>query len=87
MSKAMLHQEVCDELNEIFVRKNTDYGDSFSEQFKEYGMTSAVIRLDDKVRRLKQLTKQDAQVKDESIEDTAKDLANYAIMLVMELRK
>jgi hypothetical protein len=52
---------------------------------KSMGYLSAVIRLDDKMRRLKQLLKQDAQVKDESIRDTVLDLANYAIMTVMEL--
>jgi hypothetical protein len=39
------------------------------------------------MRRLKQLIKQEAQVKDESIRDTVLDLANYAIMTVMELDK
>lgn len=87
MTKTMEHQEICDELNEIYTRKNADYGNSFGDQFEEHGILSAVIRLDDKMRRLKQLIKQEAQVKDESIEDTVLDLANYAIMTVMELRK
>lgn len=39
------------------------------------------------MRRLKQLAKHDAQVKDERIEDTLLDLANYAIMTLQELRK
>lgn len=81
------HKSICDQLNQIYQQKNADYGNSFGEQFKEYGIVSGVIRLDDKMRRLKQLTKQKAQVKDESMEDTLMDMANYAIMTLMELRK
>ena len=44
--------------------------------------------MDDKMRRLKQLAKGNtARVKTESIRDTLMDLANYAIMTVMELDK
>jgi hypothetical protein len=86
MSK-QLHEQICKELNTIYVTKNADYGNSFGEQYQEHGIVSAVIRLDDKMRRLKSLSKQQAQVKDESIEDTLMDLCNYAIMTVMEFRK
>jgi hypothetical protein len=82
-----LHEQICKELNDIYVRKNADYGNSFGEQFEEHGLVSAVIRLDDKMRRLKSLTKQEAKVTDESIEDTLLDQANYAIMTVIQLRK
>jgi hypothetical protein len=46
------------------------------------------IRLEDKLNRLKALTikNQSQQVKDESVEDTLMDLANYAIMTVIELQ-
>lgn len=43
------------------------------------------IRLEDKLRRYKQLIKQDAEVKDESIIDTLLDLANYSIMTIIEI--
>ena len=43
------------------------------------------IRLDDKLNRLKSLAKNQAQVQDESIRDTLLDLANYAIMTVIEM--
>jgi hypothetical protein len=86
-SRTYSHREVIEEIHNTFKIKNADYGNSFGEQYEEYGLLSAVIRLDDKMRRLKQLLKQDAQVKDESIRDTVLDLANYAIMTVMELDK
>jgi hypothetical protein len=84
-SRETKHRQVIEEIHKTFKIKNADYGNSFGEQFAEYGLLSAVIRLDDKMRRSKQLMKQDAKVKDESIRDTFLDLANYAIMTVMEL--
>ena|SRR5699024_10454814 len=83
------HDKILCEIHDMYERKNKDYGNSFSEQFEEYGLLSLTIRLDDKLRRLKQLGKNngEASVKDESIEDTLLDLANYAIMGAMELRK
>ena len=87
MSDAAKHWEICEQLNQIYKSKNSDYGNSFSKQFEEYGLVSSAIRIEDKFLRFKNLIKNEAQVKDESIEDTLLDLANYAIMSVMELRK
>lgn len=85
--KYTLHDAICTELNNIYVAKNHDYGDSFGKSYAEYGMTMACIRLEDKLNRLKSLTKFGSQqVIDESIEDTLLDLANYAIMTVAERR-
>jgi Nucleotide modification associated domain 1 len=86
-SDVELFREICREITDLYERKNHDYGNSFSEQFKEYGLLSGVIRLDDKMKRLKQLMKHKAKVKDESIEDTVRDMAGYCIMILMELRK
>lgn len=80
------HDDICKELNGIYHKKNEDYGDSFSKQFEEYGLTSSAIRLEDKFLRFKNLINNIAQVEDETLEDTLLDLANYAIMTVMELR-
>ena len=85
--KYTLHDAICTELNTIYVAKNHDYGDSFGKSYAEYGMVMACIRLEDKLNRLKSLTKFGSQqVIDESIEDTLLDLANYAIMTVVERR-
>lgn len=87
MDKAERHLEICRELNTIYKAKNQDYGDSFGKSYKEYGLTMACIRLEDKLNRLKALSKNgQAEVKDESIEDTLLDLANYAIMTVIEMK-
>lgn len=86
--KVKMHILICNELSDIYARKNHDYGDSFHLSFVEEGMAMPRIRLGDKLNRFKSLTmKGDAKVNDESIEDTLLDLANYAIMTVMELRR
>lgn len=83
-NKVRHHASICEDLNEIYARKNHDYGDSFGKGYAEYGMVMAVIRLEDKLNRLKSLIKAESLVKDESINDTLMDLANYAIMTVIE---
>ena len=86
MTKVEKHLSICNQLNAIYERKNHDYGDSFSKSFREYGMTMPCIRLEDKLNRLKALAKSgDARVDDESVRDTLLDLANYAIMTVLEM--
>ncbi len=82
-----LFENILTEMLDTYRAKNHDYGNSFSDLFKEFGMTSVVIRLSDKLNRLKTLCKTQAQVKDEKIEDTLLDLANYSILALMELRK
>ncbi len=86
MNKPELHKRICDYLNDLYTRKNHDYGDSFHYSFLEEGMAMARIRLSDKLSRFKTLSKTQAQqVQDESMRDTLLDLANYAIMTVMEM--
>ena len=86
MNKANRLEELMDELLETFVAKNKDYGDSFADSFKEFGITSAVVRMNDKMNRIKSLSKgKDRQVKDESLRDSLMDLANYALMTVVEI--
>ena len=85
-NKAKLHKEICTKLNSIYVAKNHDYSDSFGETYKKLGIISAVTRITDKVNRLQTLCVKDQKVYNESIVDTAEDLANYAIMLLIELK-
>lgn len=85
MEKIAMHKKICKTLTDLYERKNADYGDSFGKSFKEYGLTMACIRLEDKLNRIKSLNKQEAKVNDERIEDTLMDLANYAIMTLVEM--
>ena len=86
MTKVAHHRMICDEINELYAKKNHDYGDSFAQSFREEGMAMVRIRLGDKFNRLKALTRGGEQkVSDESIRDTLIDLANYAIMTDLEM--
>jgi hypothetical protein len=86
--KVKLHAEICNELNSIYNNKNNDYGDAFGRTFEKLGLISAVTRISDKYNRLESLaTSTEQKVKDESIEDTLMDMANYCIMTIIELRK
>lgn len=81
-----VHGKLCQEIHELYVQKNRDYGDSFHQTFVEEGMAMPRIRLGDKFGRFKTLTQSNVQhVKDESIRDTLLDLANYALMTVVEM--
>lgn len=90
MDRVQMHKELCKELNDTYEKKNHDYGNSFGETFDKLGMISAVTRISDKYNRLVSLcmlSDKERKVKDESIEDTLLDMANYCIMTVIELRK
>ncbi|MGM8215158.1 DUF1599 domain-containing protein [Bacillaceae bacterium W0354] len=84
--KAAIHFEILQNMHKIYQSKNKDYGDSFGKQFSEYGIISSAIRLEDKFQRFKNLIKNKAEVKDESVEDTLLDMANYCVMTLIELR-
>jgi hypothetical protein len=88
MTKVEQHAEICKMLNDIYRRKNSDYGDSFGETYRKLGIISAVTRLTDKYNRLVSLSTKDKSeqlVNDESITDTLVDMANYAIMTIIEI--
>lgn len=77
-----LFNTLVGQIVETHTKKNHDYGNSFTKSMDEFGMPAAAIRLSDKLNRFKSLIKSEAQVKDESIEDTLLDMATYAIMTV-----
>ena len=90
MKKYERHSEITKQLNEIYIAKNTDYGDAFGDTFKKLGIISAVTRIADKTNRLMSLsakTEAERNVKDETIKDTLMDLANYAIMTLIEMEE
>jgi hypothetical protein len=73
-------QKACDSLAQILIQKNHDYGNSVEEQYEEYGLMSLNLRLEDKLRRLKNLSKKEQAVKEESVADTLLDSAGYALL-------
>ena len=95
-AKNIRFEDITKKMHELYLIKNKNYGNSFSKQFEEYGLTSVCIRLEDKLNRLKSLNKQlqdsqngitDVNMDDESIKDTLIDLANYSVLAIMELNK
>lgn len=71
-------------MTDIYRRKNKDYGNSFDKSLDEDGLLVAKIRIGDKINRMLSLLKKgEAEVKDESLNDTLIDLANYSIMTVL----
>lgn len=79
--------DITNSLTKIYQAKNQDYGNSFEKSLYKFGLVASIIRLSDKMNRIESLSQTKAKVKDESIEDTLLDLANYAIMTVIWLRK
>lgn len=78
---------LTDELYDTFIKKNSDYGNSFSETIEEFGYIPAVARMNDKLKRAKNIVKGQRMRVDESLRDSLMDLANYAILTVMEIDK
>ena len=83
--KVFMHERICKELNDLYARKNHDYGDSFGETYKKLGIISAVTRITDKINRLQSLCTKEQMIKDESFRDTLRDAANYCIMTIIEM--
>lgn len=74
-------------LNEMYAKKNSDYGNSTTQSYKEFGLLSYIVRITDKLNRIKALATGKAQnVVGESIQDSFLDMANYSVMAVMDMQ-
>lgn len=86
-------KEYTDRMNEILVKKNTDYAGSKVSPFGNFELIAKVTDLDstidigfltrmsDKLSRLGSFVKNGTlAVKDESVKDTLIDLANYSLI-------
>jgi len=79
---------VGEDCNELLIEKQKDYGPKNILSFGELGV---LVRLNDKVERLKNLLwkkkvedgEDDVEVNNESIEDTWQDIRNYAQIALM----
>ena len=79
-------KEIAVEVAELVEKKNKDYGNSFDKTLAEYGDTSYFLRIEDKLSRLKSLSKKEASVADESVEDTLKDIIGYTLLMINNKR-
>lgn len=88
MDNVKQHESLLRQIHDTYIKKNHDYGDSFSKSYKKYGLVAAMVRMEDKWNRLDNLAMgAEQKVSDESIRDTLLDLAGYCIMATMELDK
>ena len=85
-------KETLDKMNEIHIAKNHDYamandGDPFKNfrLCEQLGICSVekgiLVRMCDKISRISNLLEKEGKVKDEKLEDTLLDMANYAVIL------
>lgn len=84
------YSQIVAHMENTFLRKNHDYGNSFHTTWKEFGdkgIVTGVARISDKYHRLLNLSLGTEPFVDESIDDTLMDMANYCIMTLMELEK
>ena len=72
------------EIAALVIEKQKDYGPDNVMMFKEKGL---VVRLWDKMSRLKTLVWGEREPKYETIEDSFKDTAGYAIIALMVMRE
>lgn len=80
---------ITEKMNKIFECKRHDYGQTTTETFERFGPVSMLTRMYDKIGRLENLiVRGDTNyVVDEKVEDTLLDLANYAIITILEMQK
>jgi folate-dependent tRNA-U54 methylase TrmFO/GidA len=93
------HQECCNKMIAITKAKNSDYTGDSGDPFANFAQIGGLVqlpgvieigfltRMSDKISRIGSfVTKGTLQVKDESVEDTLLDLANYCLLFAGYLR-
>ena len=82
-------KRITDSMVDLFTKKNSDYGSSFASTWQKLGPISGITRIADKFNRLCNLitNPNGQQIKTESVEDTLLDLANYAVLALIEFKK
>ena len=86
MDKIQEFKKIVDQMADTYAKKNENYGDSFGDTYERLGAVSGLVRLYDKLNRATSLVN-GGENHYESLEDTFIDMACYAIMNVIELRK
>jgi len=87
-TRMLIHKDLCDEMHRLYLNKNADYGSSF-QKVRAKIPNAILVRLNDKLNRLESLMGKDEEerkVKSESIDDTLMDIANYALLELVERR-
>jgi hypothetical protein len=77
---------IYDELMSVLLAKHRDYGPRNIADAPGGALNGLRVRIHDKVARINNLIDKSREPKYESIEDSFKDLANYAIISLLVLR-
>ena len=85
-SNVQQFMDITTNMAKTYAAKNHDYGNSFDQSLNKFGLIASIVRMNDKMNRFETLASKKAEVKNESVEDTLLDLANYSILTVMWLR-
>ena len=78
-----VHDEVTSEARTLMVAKNADYahGKDAFRNFRRHGGLGVLVRRSDKLARLESYEERgDFKVKGEGLEDTVRDIVNYAVI-------
>jgi hypothetical protein len=75
-----------DEIGNLLITKQSDYGPGNVNNAFGGPINGLLVRIGDKFERLKNLFKSGTAPKHESIEDSFKDMANYAVIALMVQR-
>lgn len=86
MNRLGIYQYILSNLEDTYKKKNSDYGNSVGDTYQKFGDISFLTRITDKYNRILSLSSKGGveEVKDESIEDTILDLANYCLLWLVE---
>lgn len=84
--KKELYNSIIKEMSKTYEAKNADYGDSVGDTYKKFGDVSFLTRITDKYNRILSLSDKGecGEVKDERLDDTILDLANYCVLWLVE---
>jgi hypothetical protein len=77
---------VTKELSELLLSKHKDYGPKNISQAPGGAINGLRVRMHDKLARINNLIDSGASPEHESLEDSFKDMANYAIIGLLVLR-
>lgn len=87
MDRLGIYQYILSNLEDTYKRKNSDYGNSVGDTYEKFGDISFLTRITDKYNRMVNLvcnSNNVRKVKDEALEDTTLDLANYCLLWLVE---
>lgn len=77
---------IYDELMSVLLKKHKDYGPKNIADAPGGALNGLRVRIHDKIARINNLVDRHSDPMYESIEDSFKDLANYAIIALLVLR-